>query len=197
MAAQSPGCAVEVDRRGVERVAQVDDRLGEGAGPSLPAVLGDDGRHPHGEVVDAGLQLHRHLRELRRHPRRVEAHLEQVVLGGQVEVALVGGQLLEPVLHPRQPLVELLRVDGQRHQRPLRAQRRHRRPVVGAGRAAQAEPHRIRRYCRRSGRPRTRQAVAAERERRNIQMPNTATATPAYTQIPAESTARAAGRPKA
>ena len=41
---------------GVERVAEVDDRpraIG-GRGLPLPAVLGDDRRHPHGQVVDAG-----------------------------------------------------------------------------------------------------------------------------------------------
>ena len=119
-----PGLPVEVDRGGVERIAQVDDGLRQRAGPPLPAVLGDDGRHPDRQVVDPCLQLHRHLGQLGRDAGGVEAHLQQVVLGGQVEVALVAGQLVQPVLHPRQPLVELLRVDRQGHQRPFGAERR-------------------------------------------------------------------------
>ena len=139
------GFVGEIERRRVERVAEVDDRLGEGAGPALASVLGHHGRHLHSQVVDAGLQIDGHPGELGRHPGRVEPDLEQIVVRREVEGHVRAGELVESVLHAAEPIVELLGVDGQGHQRPFGAEhgqrrgRRRHRPVLAKGEAHRAD----------------------------------------------------------
>ena len=76
----------------------------------------------------------------------MQPNLEQVVVGRQVEGRLGAGQLVEPVLHALEAVIELLGVDGQRDQRPLGAQdgepsrlRRRRGPARAEGEAHRAD----------------------------------------------------------
>ena len=68
-------------------------------------------------LLDLAPQLDGDTGQLGRHPRRVDAHLEDVVVGGGVEGGVHSG--VEAPLEPFDAVVELLRVDDERNEGPF------------------------------------------------------------------------------
>ena len=77
---------MQIVGKGVDRIGQVGDRLGQVPQP----VLAEVGRRL---ALDLGPELHRHPGQLGGHPGRVHPHLEEVVVGGDVD-----GGVVEPAL---------------------------------------------------------------------------------------------------